>query len=191
MRLYLIRHPQPEVAPDTCYGRSDLAANEAHCGQVLQAVSARLPAGIPVISSPLQRCAVLAHRLAEATQSVAPLLDARLMELDFGSWELRRWGDIPRTEIEAWAQDPVNYRPGGGESVIAMAARVIDFLQDLPQRYGRHNIGPALVCHSGPIRTMLAYRSGISAGELATLAVASREKIQYGQCVAWVLPALN
>ena len=25
MRLYLVRHPKPVVAPNTCYGRSDLA----------------------------------------------------------------------------------------------------------------------------------------------------------------------
>ncbi|MES2073224.1 MAG: histidine phosphatase family protein [Pseudomonadota bacterium] len=186
MHLYLIRHPQPEVAHDSCYGQSDVAANQAHCEQVLPALSARLPAGIPIISSPLQRCSVLAQRLAAATHSATPVLDARLMEMNFGAWELRRWDDIPRAEVDAWAQDTLHYRPGGGENVLAMAARVLAFLHDMA---GSRQGEAALVCHAGPIRLIQAYRPGMAAAALAAQAALSRHDIPFGGCISWDFPA--
>jgi alpha-ribazole phosphatase len=186
VQLYLIRHPQPEVARDICYGQSDMPANGAHGEQVLKALTAILPAGIAVISSPLQRCAVLAQRLAEAMHSYPPVLDARLMEMNFGAWEMRRWDDIPRAEVDAWAQDTIQYRPGGGESVMEMAARVIAFLSDVQRRRAG---GMALVCHAGPIRLILAYRAGMSPAELAQEAASVQREIQFGQCLPWDVPA--
>lgn len=190
MHLYLIRHPQPEVARDTCYGQSDVAANLAHCEQVLPVLSAGLPAGIPIISSPLQRCTVLARRLATATHSAAPVLDARLMEMNFGAWELRRWDDIPRAEVDAWAQDTLHYRPGGGESVFEMATRVLAFLHAfLHDVAGSQHREAALVCHAGPIRLIQAYQPGMAPAELAAQAALSRHEIPFGGCFSRDLPA--
>ena len=129
MRVFLIRHPPPAVAAGTCYGASDvdLAGDALDCAAHLRN---RLPAHIPLYSSPLLRC----RKLAEALHD-APKCDARLREMDFGAWELRPWNEIPRAQIDAWAAAPMTYVPPGGESVVALRARVAAFLDE----HGRPN----------------------------------------------------
>ena len=94
MQLYLMRHPQPAVAPGLCYGSTDLPAVESGIGTALDTLSRHGLHGVPAYSSPLQRCAALARRL-----SFAPVFDPRLAEMDFGAWEMRSWDDIPRAEV--------------------------------------------------------------------------------------------
>lgn len=116
MQLYLIRHPQPEVAEGVCYGRTDLPLREPWTADCL---IERLPAGLPVVSSPLRRCAEFAAALSpQAT------IDPRLTELDFGVWEMQTWDAIPRAQIDAWTADPLGFKGHGGESVTQMQARV-------------------------------------------------------------------
>ncbi|MDO8701352.1 MAG: histidine phosphatase family protein [Undibacterium sp.] len=175
MQLYLIRHPLPEIAPGICYGQSDIAANDSHCRFVLPQLQSALPAGIPVFSSPLQRCARIASLLHPA-----PVLDARLMEMHFGKWEMQSWDAIDRAEIDAWAADVVGYAPGGGESVIAMAARVIHFLEDLTDNM---SADVAIVAHAGSMRLMLAYEAGMQAGDLAARVAREKKHLQFGECI--------
>ncbi|XLZ67937.1 histidine phosphatase family protein [Massilia sp. SR12] len=151
MELILIRHPQPEVAPGVCYGSSDLPAAvgalaEGHAALAPQ-LAPLLARGVRLYASPLQRCTALASRLG------TPTLDARLAEMDFGAWELRPWSDIPRAEVDAWAADLLDYRPGGGETVREVAVRVQSFLDDL-----RHDA--IIVCHAGTMRLMAAMAAG-------------------------------
>jgi alpha-ribazole phosphatase len=187
MRLILVRHPLPLVAPGVCYGSSDLPAAQDDIQRVHAALlaSASIPPGTPVYASPLQRCAVLAGRLGVHT------LDARLAEMDFGAWELRSWDDIPRAEIDAWAADLANYRPGGGESVLQVAARVAAFRAELLDRSKHeHDHGhrrAAIICHAGTIRLLMALEAGLEAGlpldEIALRAAAAPHKIAYGETV--------
>jgi alpha-ribazole phosphatase len=193
MRLILVRHPLPLVAPGVCYGSSDLPAAPDDIQRVHAALlaSASIPPGTPVYASPLQRCAVLAGRLGVHT------LDGRLAEMDFGAWELRSWDDIPRAEIDAWAADLANYRPGGGESVLQVAARVAAFRAELLER-SKHGHGheheyeherrrAAIICHAGTIRVLMALEAGLEAGlpleEIALRAAAAPHKIAYGETV--------
>ena len=129
MRLLLIRHPAPLAAPHTCYGASDIDADPTALADAVTALQPLLrDESGPVRSSPLRRCTALAVPLAARLRAPPPLLDARLAEMDFGDWELRPWDSIPRREIDAWAADPVGYAPGGGETVLQVAARIADFL---------------------------------------------------------------
>lgn len=181
MQLYLIRHPKPEIASGICYGQSDIAANETHCLSVLHRLQSELPAGIPVFSSPLQRCAMLARQL-----HAAPKFDARLMEMHFGQWEMQTWDAIQRTEIDAWAADVAAYAPGGGETVIVMATRVIHFLDDfLDDFLGGRQKDAAIVAHAGSMRLILAYESGMRPTELAERVIKENKKIQFGECIKW------
>ena len=75
MTLYLVRHPQPDVAPGLCYGASDVPVADAELARVYATLAAQgLPGGLPVVSSPLLRCALLAERLAPGRVT----LDARI-----------------------------------------------------------------------------------------------------------------
>ena len=153
MQLYLIRHPRPEVAPGICYGRSDLALVE-DAQVVAAALRPLLPQDVPVFSSPLTRCRLLAEALHPA-----PRLDARLMELDFGDWEMHSWVDIGRAAIDEWAADPQLFAPPGGESVAAMRARVADFLGDLSD-LGLERA--AVVSHAGVMKVCAAELLGLA-----------------------------
>ncbi|HEU4846473.1 MAG TPA: alpha-ribazole phosphatase family protein [Burkholderiaceae bacterium] len=174
MRMTLIRHPQPLVAPGVCYGSTDLALAQKPRDQVLAALAGTLPAGAPLYASPLRRCAELAERIGAAT----PIYDARLAEMHFGAWEMQRWDDIPRTEIDAWAADLVHYRPGGGESVLQMATRVADFYSAL--RAGAPS-DIIIVCHAGTMRLLMACHAGLAPAAMALHAAGTPHSIAYGE----------
>ena len=152
MRLFLIRHPLPDVAAGTCYGRSDLAlaADPLACAEALRPL---LPANAPLFSSPLERC----RRLAELLHP-APRFDDRLRELDFGAWEMQAWDAIDRAALDAWAADPLHFRPPGGETVADLRLRVRDFLDGLAE-------DAVLVAHAGVMKLCVAELAGIPATE--------------------------
>ncbi|MFP5392261.1 MAG: histidine phosphatase family protein, partial [Gammaproteobacteria bacterium] len=94
---YLVRHPRPQVEPGVCYGATDLAVAPDVLAACAARLRAALPPHLPVYASPLRRCA----ELARALTGDALIIDARLTELDFGRWEMRRWDAIERAEIDA------------------------------------------------------------------------------------------
>jgi alpha-ribazole phosphatase len=153
VRVFLIRHPRPAVAPGICYGSSDLdlADDVLECAARLRQA---LPAPIALYSSPLQRC----RRLAEALRG-APVYDERLREIDFGAWEMRSWNEIPCAELDAWAAAPLDYVPPGGESVSALRARVTAFLDE---HSGRDGEDLAVVTHAGVMRILAAQLQGLA-----------------------------
>ena len=146
--LHLIRHPRPLVEPGICYGRLDVGAENP--GPHAQRLLAELPPGLPVWSSPLQRC----HALARALHP-EPVLDARLAEMDFGAWEGQAWDAVPRHQLDAWAADVAGYAPPGGESPRQLQARALAFVEalDVPEA--------VLVTHAGVIRTLVAHQQGL------------------------------
>lgn len=169
MKLFLVRHPRPLVDPGLCYGASDVLVS----GDELARACARLreagmpdPAGddLPVYASPLRRCADLARVL----QPRQLRLDARLVEMNFGRWELQPWSAIARDEVDAWAADLLHYRPGGAENVLDVARRVAALLDDL-RRSGAPQA--LLVCHAGTIRLLMQMTRVISGAALAQAAL--------------------
>jgi alpha-ribazole phosphatase len=152
VRVFLIRHPRPAVAPGTCYGATnlDLADDVLDCAARLREV---LPARIRLFSSPLLRCRQLAAALHDA-----PRYDRRLREMDFGAWELRSWNDIPRAELDAWAAAPLTYAPPGGESVGALRERVTAFMVE---HIGADGEDLAVVTHAGVMRILAAQLQGL------------------------------
>ncbi|MFS2006080.1 histidine phosphatase family protein [Duganella sp. CT11-25] len=179
MQLILVRHPQPLVASGVCYGRTDLAVAPAQLEQTLAALRVSLPPGLPLYASPLRRCAELADRL-----SSAPIYDARLVEMDFGTWEMQPWDAIPRAGIDAWAEDVVHYQPGGGESVLQMAVRIAAFHADLQRQLGERSA--IVVCHAGAMRLLSACHSGLAPVEMALHAAQAAHNIPYGSTL--ILP---
>jgi alpha-ribazole phosphatase len=179
VKLHLVRHPQPDVAPGICYGASDVPVTEAELVRVQAALHAQgLPGHLPVYASPLQRCALLARRL----QPAALHSDARLAEMDFGRWEMRPWSAIPRSEVDAWAADLLHHRPGGAENVLDVARRVDGFVDSLRARAGTGHCAQALlVCHAGTIRLLLAMRCGLPLEQAALQAAATPHRIGYGE----------
>lgn len=157
MTLWLVRHAQVLLAPGTCYGALDVAADPEATRQSAAALAAVLPPGARISTSPLQRC----DRLAQALLGLRPDLplqtDTRLQEMNFGTWEGRRWSDITRSEFDAWTADFAGHAVGGhGESVRAVMARVASAFDELPA-------GPDTVwiTHAGIIRAALLLAGGM------------------------------
>ena len=157
MKLWLVRHAQPLIDAGICYGRLDMAAHASATAECANELAALLPAGIRVISSPLQRCEQLAHALYAQKPDLSYKTDTRLQEMDFGQWEGRAWQAIGQAELEAWTTDFANYRVGhDGESVAAFMRRVgsaFDALQ---------GGGDTLwITHAGVIRAVELLTQGI------------------------------
>lgn len=148
MTLWLVRHAQVLLAPGTCYGALDVAADREATQHSAAALAGALPAGARIRTSPLQRCERLAHALLGLRPDLTLQTDARLQEMNFGAWEGRRWSDITRSDIDAWTADFAGHAVGGhGESVRAVMARVARAFDELPA-------GPDTVwiTHAGIIR---------------------------------------
>lgn len=170
-RLWLVRHPKPDVPPGHCYGASDVPIVDAHLEELLGLLPLRLPRHAPVYSSPLTRCLRLARGL-EAAGFAAPVVDARLREMDFGHWEGGTWSEVPRDQIDAWRDDIVRYVPPGGESLAAVADRGTAFVETLPAH------GDVIVVtHAGIIQVLTRRLRGLA------LSGFGATKFDYGEVV--------
>ena len=169
--VLLIRHPPvPAAWAARCYGQTDVAlssdwAEDAAVNALLERADGPGRASpIRIHTSPLSRCARLAEllhgelaRREVLAPSERPRHDARLGELDFGEWEGRRWADIRRDDIDAWASDPAGFRPPGGETFTDLAERWHDFLRSLGTDDATEHW---VVTHGGPIRAAVALALG-------------------------------
>ena len=176
MDIHLIRHPRTMAPRGTCYGALDLEADPDQ----LAADAARLAPAIPpmarFLSSPQRR----AHALAEALAGEPVETDPRLVEMNFGAWEGRDWDSLPREEIDAWAADVGGYTPPGGESVEAMARRVLEYWQSIDIE---DTTPLVIVSHGGPLRLIAANVTG------STPAKSMAFEIQWGhRALIWHNP---
>ncbi|MEO5660107.1 MAG: histidine phosphatase family protein [Polaromonas sp.] len=157
MKLWLARHAQPLVGAGICYGRLDLAADACATAACAEKLAAQLPAGILVVSSPLQRCEQLAQALIGLRPDLAYKTDDRLQEIDFGRWEGRAWQEIDPAELQAWTADFANYAVGrDGESVKAFMTRVGAAFDALP-----HHDETLWITHAGVIRAVQLLAQGV------------------------------
>ena len=157
MSLWLVRHAQPLIEKGVCYGQLDVAAELLATKTCADKLSEVLPEGIDVITSPLQRCELLAHIFIGLQPDLIPKNDPKLQEMHFGQWEGRAWAEIDPTELQAWTDDFAHYRAGGtGESVTQFMARVAEALDELDP------VKDTLwVTHAGVIRAATLISQGI------------------------------
>ncbi len=118
--------------------------------------------------------------------------DARLREMDFGSWEGRRWRDIPQGEFEIWMQHFAEHAVGGGESVQALMGRVALALEDTHQRVLRSvevTKDVVWITHAGVIRAVTLLMNGVT--ELRSGSQWPSEAPEFGQWCELTLPQGN
>jgi alpha-ribazole phosphatase len=153
LRLWLVRHAAPCVAPGTCYGALDVSADT----EATRAAAARLATALPlqarVFFSTLQRCEQLAYALQALRPDLPPTPDARLREMGFGAWEGRAWNAIPRSDIDTWTDAFATHAPGGGEALATMLERVGSALQAARQLHTGHAVKDVVwITHAGVAR---------------------------------------
>ena len=160
-RLAILRHGRTEwSAVGRMQGRVDHPLSEAGRAEVARW---RLPAdlaGFAVTSSPLLRCRETAALLGPPTlQDGPPILEPRLIEMDWGAWEGQELDDLRRRhgermrELEARGLD---FRPPGGESPREVQARLRPWLQAT----GAGSADILAITHKGVIRALYALSSG-------------------------------
>ena len=157
MKLYAIRHTKVDVEPGICYGQSDVdlaASFQTEKAEVIKSIAGNT--FDKVWSSPLQRCKKLADEIFPDDQIIQ---DKRLMELDFGDWELRSWDEIYSTEEGKRWMDNYQHLPTlNGESYPEMKQRVESFLIDLRRMEYKQ---VAVVTHAGVIRLLKHFVEGV------------------------------
>jgi alpha-ribazole phosphatase len=158
MRLVLIRHPAPAIAPGICYGRLDIPLHSAAPLDALVAHPALHGTG-QVWCSPAQRCLRVGEAIAAATRARLSV-DPRLREIDFGEWEGQAWDTIDRADLDRWAACPLTFAAPGGETGEALIARVRSFAREL-DRDG------VVVSHGGPLKVLAALLAGRAVDLLA------------------------
>ena len=155
--LWIWRHPRARGAGGRCIGRTDLAVDPRKAKRLAHRIrQAARRQGLPhaVWVSPLQRSAAVGAWLRR--WGFAVQVDTRLQELDFGTWDGQRWADIAWAEVQAWEDDLLRHAPGGGESVLQLAARVRAFADEAHSAVVQPQPQPRLlVGHAGWINALL------------------------------------
>ncbi len=149
----LMRHGEP-VGGRKYRGQIDDPLSDTGWAQMRDAVPRPCPWNA-VVSSSLRRCSEFAQELSEQ-QGLPLALDARLMELGFGSWEGKTADELksndPGILMRFWS-DPTRYRPDGAETLRDFRDRIDAAWRDI---LARHRGGHVLVVgHAGMIRMLL------------------------------------
>ncbi|MGQ7944915.1 alpha-ribazole phosphatase [Flavobacterium sp. WC2509] len=152
MEVYLVRHTETVCEKGICYGQSDVEIRAPY-DAVFEIIISQLPKEAILYSSPLQRCVVLSKHIQDNIQIDSIIEDSRLMEMNFGDWELKSWDDIPQEVLNPWMTDFVNVRVPNGESFVDLNERVVDFLENEASKPNEKPL--IIVAHAGVIRSIL------------------------------------
>ena len=145
MEITLVRHTKVNVHSGICYGQADVGLSETFYAEALQIAGQLMGHTFDaVFTSPLNRCTRLAYQLGYHNA----IRDDRLIELNFGDWELKPWENITGEYAERWMEDYLNLPCPGGESLQDLVGRVADFYRTINKKFNK----VLVFSHSGPIR---------------------------------------
>lgn len=113
-----------------------------------------------IITSPLRRCSEFAEKLADERQIKFIRNDA-FKEIGMGSWEGKSIEEIRQESPENYSrffQDPINFRPKGGEPLNKFFNRVITGWEILITSCVEKNI--LVISHAGVLRAIICHLLG-------------------------------
>jgi Fructose-2,6-bisphosphatase len=136
MEVVLVRHTAVNVPKSICYGQSDVEVAESFSEEAkivkqnLAPYLEDIDADSHIFSSPLKRC----RKLASYCGFDTPLIDDKLMEMNFGEWEMQKYGEITDPQLDKWFDNWLFEVPTNGESFVDMIKRVSDFLDNIKDK---------------------------------------------------------
>lgn len=152
----MIRHGEtPWTVAGRYQGLTDVPLSRRGIRQakaLARALKAEQPAFL--YTSTLRRARDTA-RFIGAKIGAREIVDPRLNELDFGRWEgisHRRLARAGGDQFRRWREGKLK-RPPGGESVVSLARRAGQFLEEITRRHSGDTV--LVVAHGGPIKMML------------------------------------
>ena len=157
MEVILIRHTTPDVPAGTCYGQSDVPLKASFKAEAT-VTKAALEACGPMdhaYTSPLSRCTRLAAFCGYADAE----RDPRLMEINFGEWEMKRFDDITDPHLQEWYADHIHTPVTGGESFMQQYDRVSRFLDELRHQPWRRVV---IFAHGGVLVAAQVYTGQVT-----------------------------
>ena len=162
-RFYFLRHGETAWnAQGRLCGSTDVSLSAAGRRQAqLLAVRLRPIAVDALYSSPLSRALETACLIGKAI-GLEPVVDHRLAELNYGTWEGRTFEEIERgtpAAYQAWDADPAQLAPPQGESGVQLIQRVMPFLAEAAERHQQGNV--VVVCHKTVCRLLACHILGI------------------------------
>ncbi|WP_159620714.1 histidine phosphatase family protein [Ruania rhizosphaerae] len=166
--VVLVRHGETPLTPHGAYSGSgvpgpsltDIGRRQAHAAARLTYRIGRslfddLPTPSAVLTSPMVRTQETAAVVGDML-GLAPTIEDRARECDFGDWEGLRPAEIDARwpgERALWHTDGTIPAPGGGESTAAVGVRTEEMLSDLHQQYAGSTV--VVVAHAVSIRAMV------------------------------------
>ncbi len=151
--LLLVRHG--ETAPNVdglLLGRADpplTARGEAQA----RALASAFPAPDVIVASPLRRAVDTAAAWGRTVR-----VDERWLELDYGELDGVAPTAVSSSTWARWRADPA-FAPSGGESLVALAARVEDACRELAAQAAEETV--VVVSHVSPIKAAVAWALGV------------------------------
>jgi broad specificity phosphatase PhoE len=116
---------------------------------------------VAVYTSPLQRAAETAERIAHAMH-LPVIRESDLREICLGEWEGMTVAEIRDAfpgRYEKWLEDPVAFPVPGGETVVAFGRRVQGSLERMQQAHPGSDM--LIVSHGGVIKALLCFALGL------------------------------
>lgn len=150
--LHLIRHGRTAAnAAGLFQGHLDNPIDEVGVAQ-----AALLRGAIPVVDRLICSPLVRTHQTATAFD-LAPEIDRRWIELDFGPFDGTPFADVPMAEWQRWMAEP-DFAPEGCESLRSLATRVGEACAELFDESRRSEI--VVVSHAMPVMAAMAWTLG-------------------------------
>jgi probable phosphoglycerate mutase len=174
--LYFVRHGQTvwNVENKIC-GATDIPLTELGHEQAIETGRKILEEGIKadeILYSPLSRAADTARHISEIT-GIPARMEPRLIEQSFGKWE-----STPRDGLDfAKAKGDFCCKYEGGESMLQLAQRIYNLLDDLKAESGTKTY--ILVAHNGISRMVQSYFTEMTNEEFASFGVKNCEIRKY------------
>lgn len=160
MEVILIRHTSVAVPTGTCYGQTDVPLKDTFEEEAVHSKAELEACGAidHAYTSPLSRCT----RLAAFCGYPDAERDNRLLELDFGEWEMMLFDEITDPHLQVWFSDHIHTPVTGGESFMQQYQRVSNFLDSLRHEpYGR----VVIFAHGGVLVSAMVYAGLVSPEE--------------------------
>jgi probable phosphoglycerate mutase len=138
--LVLVRHGETVWHAENRYaGRSDVALTARGHEQAERLAEWARDAELDAVwCSPLSRARETAATAAGADEALAPRIDPRLRELDFGDAEGLTVAEMEErfpAALQAFREDPVAHHLPGGEDPRAAVTRALACFRDIASRY--------------------------------------------------------